>query len=486
MNSIYKDIAERTNGDIYIGVVGPVRTGKSTFVTKFVEKIVLPKITDINEKQRALDALPQSADGKTIMTTQPNFVPSSSVAVAFDDKTTAKIRLVDCVGYLVEGAEGAFEGTNPRQVSTPWSSSPMPFEKAAEIGTHKVVAEHSTIAVVVTTDGTICNLPRQNYVSAEERVVRELKMANKPFVVLVNSANPQNESCIQLANALQEKYGVLALPINIKEASQEQCEHVIKMVLSEFSIKRIAIHLPKWMRALHQSNSIIAKLLEKIKIGTENVCKMKDIANLQKTFAECDFLESAEVTALDMATGVAECALTPKKQLFFQMLAEQSNTEIDDEYGLMKYVVETSGAKQKFESIAEAMDQADRFGYGVVCPNFAEMSVEEPSISKQGNVYGVQLKASAPSYHVIKIDVKTQVNPMVGTEEQSKYLLEQYKQNPEAVWQTNMFGKTMKALVEDGLAGKCQAMPQEVKQKLTKTVGRIVNENKGGLICFLL
>lgn len=486
MNNIYQDISERTNGDIYIGVVGPVRSGKSTFVKNFMEKLILPNISDKHEKKRATDELPQSADGKIIMTTQPKFVPNNAVRLSLDDKATANVRLIDCVGYLIEGAEGHLEGDKARLVNTPWSTEPIPFERAAEIGTQKVAAEHSTIAVVVTTDGSIGEIPRQNYVSAEERVVKELKLAGKPFIVVLNCKKPNDERAQELAATLQEKYGVSVLPLNVLSADGGQMEEVLRGILKEFPVRRIAVNLPTWMRALSTDNKVIVDILDKIKTHSAQINKMKDADKLPAAFEDCGYLSSAEIEKLDMGQGIATCALTPKQDLFFQVLSEEAQMDITDEYSLMSFVTSAAYAKSRFEAMKDALDEADANGYGIVYPQTDKMELNEPEMVKQGNIYGVRLKATSPSYHIVRVDVTTEVSPMVGTEQQSQYLLAEYKQNPQAIWNTNMFGKTMAGLAREGLEGKCSSMPIEIKQKVARTLGKIVNENRGGLICLLL
>ena len=486
MNNIYQDISERTNGDIYIGVVGPVRSGKSTFVKNFMEKLILPNITNKHDKKRAPDEVPQSADGKIIMTTQPKFVPNTAVRLSLDDKSSANVRLIDCVGYLIEGAEGHLEGDKARLVNTPWSTEPIPFEKAAEIGTQKVASEHSTIAVVITTDGSIGEIPRQNYVAAEERVVKELKLAGKPFVVVLNCKKPNDSSCIELAATLQEKYGVAVLPMNVLSADGNQMEQVLHSILREFPVRRIAVNLPMWMRALSTDNKVIVDILDKIRAHGGQINKMKDADKLPAAFEECEYLSSAAIENLDMGSGIASCTLTPKQELFFQVLSEEAKMDITDEYSLMSFVTAAAYAKNRFEAMKDALDEADANGYGIVYPQMDRMELNEPEMVKQGNIYGVRLKATSPSYHIIRVDVATEVSPMVGTEQQSQYLLAEYKQNPQAIWNTNMFGKTMAGLVKEGLEGKCSGVPIEIKQKVARTLSKIVNENRGGLLCLLL
>lgn len=486
MNNIYQDISERTNGDIYIGVVGPVRTGKSTFIKNFMEKLILPQIEDVNERGRATDELPQSADGKIIMTTQPKFVPNKAVRLSLNDKSTANVRLIDCVGYLIDGAEGHLDGDKARLVNTPWSADPMPFERAAEIGTQKVANEHATIAVVVTTDGSIGDISRQSYIPAEERVVRELKDSGKPFVVILNSKHATSDQTKELAATLEEKYGVCVLPFDVAKADGKAMEQVLACILQEFPVRRIAINLPKWMRALDKDNRVISSIIEHVKLNAVSVDRMKDADNLLSSFTLCDGIDKATIETLNMGSGVVSYQVEPKPDLFFQVLSEQAQMDIVDEFSLMSFVTTSAYAKSRFDAIKDALDEADANGYGVVYPKTDNMQLDEPQMVKQGNIYGVRLKASSPSYHIIKVNVATEVSPMVGTEEQSKYLIEQYKQNPEAIWNTNMFGKTMAGLAKDGLEGKCYNMPIEIKQKLSRTVNKIVNENRGGLICLLL
>lgn len=486
MNGIYQDICERTSGDIYVGVVGPVRSGKSTFVTNFMEKIVLPQISDGEDRKRTVDELPQSADGKMIMTTQPKFVPNTAVKLALNDKTTANVRLIDCVGYLVDGAEGHIENGKMRLVNTPWSQEPISFERAAEIGTQKVATEHSTVVIAITTDGTIGEIPRSAYVSAEEKTVRELKNAGKPFVLVVNSREPQSETTSGLCSVLAEKYDVTVVSLDVQNSSKEQLEDLLLNVLKEFPVRRLELNLPDWMRALNKDNKIIASILERVKRGCVEINKMKDCDKLLESFSDCEFVDAFGTDELDMGKGVVKYNLTPKSNLFFDVLSEEAGTEIVDEFSLMSFVASSSYAKRRYEGLKDAFAQADSVGYGIVYPDMDAMSMDEPEMVRQGSIYGVRLKATAPSYHIVRVDVSTEVSPMVGTEQQSQYLLAEYKQNPKAIWNTNMFGKTMSGLAREGLEGKCSAMPVEIKEKLTKTIGKIVNENRGGLICLLL
>lgn len=486
MSNIYRDIAERTNGDIYIGVVGPVRTGKSTFVSRFVNQLVLPNIADANSRKRATDELPQSAEGKMIMTTQPNFVPNDAVRVKLANKSTANIRLIDCVGYLVEGAEGHLDGDKDRLVTTPWSNKPMTFGAAAELGTEKVVKEHSTVAVVVTSDGSIADIVRTNYVSAEEKVINQLKECGKPFVVVLNSANADSADAVSLAQALTEKYGCNVIPLNVLNCTDSQFEEVLSAILYEFPIKKVCFDMPNWMRTLDSKFWLIEEILDTVKTCCNDIYKMKQCSKLESVFDNSEHLEKLTVAELEMGKGIVHCTITPKPELFYQILSEQAQADITDQFNLMKFVVKSAYAKSKYESIQSALESAESTGYGVVCPQDSSMKLCPPEIVKQGSKYGVKLKASAPSLHIMRIDVATEVSPMVGTEQQSQYLLSEFNTNPDQIWQTNMFGKSLSSLVQEGLTEKCINMPQEIKDKLVKTTSRIVNESKGGLICLLL
>lgn len=483
---IYADVAKRTGGDIYIGVVGPVRTGKSTFVTSFVQNVVLPNVTDQNERQRVIDTLPQSADGKTVMTTQPKFVPDKGVKVNFRDDTSMCVRLIDCVGYMVDGALGANEDEKPRLVQTPWSNEEIPFEKAAEIGTKKVVCDHSTIAIVVTNDGTITELGRSAYLSAEERVVDELKKLGKPFVVVLNTKNPSDEQTLKLRDALEEKYGVSVLAVDVKNMDSGVIGDIMESVLAEFPLQSVRVNLPKWMRTFEPSNPVIKQILNEVLQKTQNLQKMKDCDVLQNMFSDSQDVFPCRAIIKKMGKGVVECEVDAKPELFFKMLSQQANEQICDEYSLMHFVKRLSYAKQQFDKIEQALEMVEQNGYGIVMPDQKDMTLETPEVFKQGAQYGVKLKASAPTLHIMKVDVNTTVSPVVGTQQQSEYMLSSFEENPEKIWDTNMFGKSMSQLVQESLCAKSTSMPQDVQNKVRKTVGRVVNENKGGLLCILL
>lgn len=483
---IYGDIAERTNGDIYVGVVGPVRTGKSTFVSKFMESLVLPNITEQNEKNRAVDELPQSADGKTVMTTQPKFVPSESVGIKLKDNLSLNVRLIDCVGYMVDGAAGAYEDDKQRLVKTPWSQKEMPFEQAAELGTKKVVAEHSTIAVVVTNDGSITEIPRANYVPAEERVVNELKALGKPFVLILNTSRPESQETEKLRSALAEKYDVTTLTVDVKNMSADTVAEIMEAVLGEFPVSSVKVNLPKWMRTLDISNSVIREIVKEVSDKSLAVKKMKDCDLLENMFEGSQNIYPCKGVVIEAGKGVAECEIQARPELFFKMLSEEADCDIGDEYSLMHYVKQLTFAKKEYEKVSRALQAAEETGYGIVMPNDDTMHLETPELLKQGSQFGVKLKASAPTLHIMKVDVETTVSPIVGSQQQSEYMLSSFESDPKSIWNTNMFGKSLSELAKEGLCSKVSAMPVDVQNKVRKTVGRVVNENKGGLLCILL
>ncbi len=486
---IYEDIKKRTNGDIYIGVVGPVRSGKSMFISRFMQNLVIPNIDNKQSKERAIDELPQSAEGKTIMTTQPKFVPEQAVSINVDN-VNLRVRMVDCVGYLISGAMGHTENDKPRLVKTPWSEKEMPFEEAAEIGTKKVITEHSSIGIVVTTDGSISDLTRASYVEAEERVINELKQTGKPFVLVVNSTNPQSEDTKKLTNSLAKKYDVCALALNVKEMTEQDIQNIFEKVLLEFPIKSLKVKMPQWLQALEPNNPIIESIIEEVKKFGEGAEKIGQIDKTNVAFLENDDFEPLTVGSIKMGEGTIEFDVKPRQSLFYKVLSSQCGTEIKDDYHLVRYIKELAFAKQEYDKLATALEQVNENGYGIVVPKQESMVLESPEIVKQGGRYGVRIRATAPSLHIMKVDVETEVNPLVGTEEQSKdlvkYLQDEFDTNPEAVWQTNMFGKTLNDLVNEGMQGKINAMPIEAQRKMRKTLGRIVNEGKGGIICILL
>lgn len=487
---VYKDITARTGGDIYIGVVGPVRTGKSTFITKFLEKLVIPNITNKLQKKIATDEAPQSADGKTIMTTQPKFIPANAVKVQFKNKATANVRLVDCVGYLVEDAVGHEEDGKPRYVKTPWSDKEIPFESAAEIGTRKVIDEYSTIGIVVTTDGSIGEIARDNYVVAENRVIEELKELKKPFVIVLNCKDTKNANTINLATLLEEKHGVPVIITNVLELNEHDISEIMERVLLEFPMRHFNVNLPKWMQTLSSDNPIISEIIENLKQASKDMNKMKDFVVLDELFVNSDKFNAVTLNELKLDRGCCDYDITAKDGLYYSVLSAECGEDIQDDFELLSYIKSFAAEKRKFTKIKDALINAEQNGYGVVLPTVDEMNLEEPVLVKQGGRYGVKLKASAPSLHIMKVDVSTEVAPTVGTEKQGEdlinYIMTKFEDNPAGIWETNMFGRSLNDLVNEGIAGKLTAMPKDAQGKMQKMLTRMVNENKGGMICILL
>ena len=487
---VYNDIKERTGGDIYIGVVGPVRSGKSTFITNFMNAFVIPSASGY-ELERMRDELPQSAEGKAVMTTQPKFVPSEAVTVSLSDTAKISVRLVDCVGYMVDGATGHKDGEGARMVKTPWNDTPIPFERAAEIGTRKVIADHSTIGVVMTCDGSIkTELPRDAYVPAEERTVGELKDLGKPFVVVLNSSVPNSAETKKLAKALCDKYGVSVIPLNVSKLDKADIVKLFETVLYEFPLRDVYIQTANWIRALDRTNTIVTDLVERTMSLVGEKTRMRDCTAGEIVIENDEFFESCELKSVELDKGRAIYAVKEKPGLFYRALKEECGVDIKDEFDLMAQIGDLVKAKKSFDKLSAALNEVAETGYGVVTPTIDEMALQEPQIFKQGSRFGVKLKASAPSLHIMRVDIETEISPVVGTEQQSEdlvnYLLSEFEQNPKGLWQTNMFGKSLECLVNEGLNNKLTAMPAETQKKMRKTLARIINEGRGGIICILL
>ena len=486
---IYEDIKSRTNGDIYIGVVGPVRVGKSTFITQFMKNFVLPNIDEANAKQRTIDELPQSADGKTIMTTQPHFVPNEGVKIKVAN-AEMKVRMIDCVGYVVSGVMGHTEDDKPRLVKTPWTENEIPFEEAAEMGTDKVISEHSTIGIVVTTDGSVTDIPRASYVEAEERVVKQMKASGKPFAIVLNCKNPNSADNKKLANSLREKYDVPVVGMNALEMKEDDVDKVVEAVLMEFPVSSIQIQMPQWLRALDFESEIISDIAREMKRLGENLNKLSDADKNQIAFAESVYFEPITVSKIEAGEGTVRFAVIPKQDLFYKVLSAECGYEICDDFALVSYIKELAIAKLEYDKIKSALEEVKATGYGIVEPRREDLELGTPEIIKQGGRYGVKIKASAPSLHIMKVDVETEVTPIVGNEEQSqdlaKNLIEQFENDPDSIWETNILGKSLYSLVGDSINSKIVLMPVEAQGKMRKTLGRIVNEGKGGVLCILL
>ncbi len=487
---IYNDICRRTGGDIYIGVVGPVRTGKSTFVTKFMENFVVPNISDKLQKQIATDEMPQSADGKTIMTTQIKFVPANGVKVKFKNKSTANVRLVDCVGYFTEGAAGHEEDGKPRLVKTPWSDKEIPFEQAAEIGTNKVIADYSTIGILVTSDGTFGDIKRESFAKTEERVARELEECGKPYVILLNTVEPKGEKALKIVDSLEKKFGVSAIPVNVASLTSDDISSIMEKVLLEFPMTGINVNIPDWLRALPADSKIIGEVIDKIKTASSEIAKMKDFNILSEAFADSEDFNDLSLNELKLGNGTSDYELKPNEGLFYKVLSEQSGEEIKGDYELMSFIKGFANERRRYDKIKTALNEAEESGYGVVMPSFQEMSLEGPVLVKKKGGYGVKLKATAPSLHIMKVDVSTEVSPIVGNQKQGEdmvnYIVNKFEESPSGVLETNMFGKSLSEIVGEGLYGKASGMPKDTQAKMRKTVTRIVNEGRGGVICILL
>lgn len=487
---LYRDIAQRTEGDVYIGVVGPVRTGKSTLISRMMDQLVLSAMAAGPRRDRLTDELPQSGSGKTIMTTQPKFVPSEAVTVTLGDQATVRVRMVDSVGYLVEGALGTEEDGAARMVHTPWFDYDIPFEQAAEIGTRKVIADHATIGLVVTTDGSIADLPREVYAEPEERVVRELKQLGKPFIMVLNSRTPQSREAQTLREKLSDRYAVPVLALNVKEMGMEDILGVFEQVLFQFPLREIRVSVPGWLNALDENHWLIQHVLSGVRAGAETVSRMRDHVDFAQAFADSEYSQGLQNDGIDLGQGRLRYALPLKEGLFNRVLGEECGTEIRGDAHLLRLMKELVAAKTEYDHVADALRSVRETGYGLVTPGMNELTLQEPEIVQQGSRFGVKLKANAPSLHMIRVDIETEVSPVVGTEKQSeelvRYLLEEFENDPQRIWNTNFFGKSLHELVREGLSNKLMRMPADAQEKVQETLSKIINEGSGGMICILL
>ena len=490
---IFSDIAERTGGDIYFGVVGPVRTGKSTFIKRFMELLVLPNISNVFERERARDELPQSGAGRRITTTEPKFIPSEAVEVVIKDTIHMNVRLVDCVGYSVNGAlgyEGEEEGDEPRMVHTPWNEEPIPFQEAAEIGTRKVITDHSTLGIVVTTDGSISDIPREAYIEAEQRVVNELKEMGKPFIIVLNTTRPYAENSLELGRSLEEAYQVPVVPVDCLEMNINDISQIIEELLFEFPVAEVNIELPKWVEELDLIHPIRAEFENIIQKSVSDIKRIRDIDSALDILAECQYAKDVILKETNLGTGRAEIEVTTEKDLFKEVLEQLTGTEIEGDHTLLRMILDYSKAKKEWDKLAKAFEDVRTTGYGVVTPQLDEMFLEEPELVKSGGHYGIKLKASAPSLHIIRADVTTEITPLIGTEKQAeelvKYILDEFESDPKKVWDSNIFGKSLHDLVREGIQNKLYKMPDNVQIKLQDTLQRIVNDGHGGLVCIII
>jgi stage IV sporulation protein A len=490
VKDIYSNIAERTGGDIYIGVVGPVRTGKSTFIKRFMETLVIPNIQSEYMRERAIDELPQSAAGKTIMTTEPKFIPEEAVEVSVGGGASFNVRLIDCVGYIVPSSLGYIENEQPRMVMTSWFDEEIPFNMAAEIGTQKVINDHSTIGLVITTDGSVTDIPREEYEECEERVIRELKELGKPFVVILNTVAPDSAETKALAEKLTDKYDAKVIPVNCLELNEADIRSIISEILFSFPVREINIRTAGWINSLEKGHWLKTEILDCIRNAAKDVKLVREAQNAAKAMGECPDVIKAEVTAIDLGTGSVTITADLDSSLFYRILGEATGIEIDSESDLMPLLMELSDIRRKYQRIQPALEEVEATGYGIVMPEMEELTLEEPKIIRQGGKYGVKLKASAPSIHLMKANINTTVSPIVGTERQSEelvmYLLDGFENDPAKIWESNIFGKSLHELVNEGLHSKLCKMPTDARMKLQETLERVINDGCSGLICFIL
>jgi stage IV sporulation protein A len=487
---IFNDIVQRTNGDIYIGVVGPVRTGKSTFIKRFMELLVLPNMEEGYEKEQAKDEMPQSGTGKTVMTTEPKFIPAEGVEITVNESLRMKVRLVDCVGYTVEGALGYSDEDGLRMVATPWFEEEIPFNEAAEIGTKKVISEHSTLGLVITTDGSITDIPRMNYVNPEERVVAELKELGKPFVIVLNTVNPLGESTAALAAEMEEKYDVAVIPINCQHMNVEDISAIMEQVLFEFPVKEVNINLPLWVEELGVKHWLYDNFAGAINTTAETIHRLRDVDNALCALDSYEFIADVVLRSMEMGSGIATIDLAAPDELYDKVLEEIAGEPIEGRHTMIRLMKELTAVQKEYTKVADGLREVYQTGYGMVPPRVEEMSFEIPELIKRGNQFGVKLKAHAPSLHFIKADIETEVTPIIGTERQCeelvKYILDEFEDNPEKLWQSNIFGKSLYDLVREGIQNKLFKMPENAQQKLQETLERIINESSGGLICIII
>lgn len=488
--NIYRDISRRNGGDVYIGVVGPVRTGKSTFIKKFMDLLVIPNIENVYEQERARDELPQSAAGRTIMTTEPKFIPNEAVTISLGDNARLKIRMIDCVGYIVDSSMGYVEDGQPRMVNTPWFDHPISFNEAAEIGTKKVITEHSTIGLLVTTDGSFTDIPRHDYIDAETRVVAELKAIKKPFIILMNSARPDSPEAAELCRELENLHNVPVIAVNCETLNASDIHSIIETVLFEFPLKEVDINVPEWVDGLDSTHELKKSVYEAIISRLSGVSCIRDAKTLADDMASCDFIKRSYIENMDLGDGTVNMQLEFPQSLFYKTIGENTGFEISSEKELMSLLCELSDMKKEYDRVAFALHEVREKGYGIVSPSTDELTLAEPKIVKQGGRFGVKLKASAPSIHMLRADIETEVSPIVGTEKQSEelvhYLLEEFETDPAKIWESNIFGKSLYELVNEGLHNKLSRMPEASRDKLRETLQRIINEGSGGLICIIL
>ena len=487
--NVYRDIQNRTNGEIYIGVVGPVRTGKSTFIKKFMDTVVIPNIPDGMQKERAIDELPQSSAGRTIMTTEPKFIPEQAVAVQIDEDASFHVRMIDCVGYIVPSAIGYIEQDQPRMVRTPWYDEPIPFNMAAEIGTKKVITEHSTIGLVITTDGSISDIPREEYEEAEERVINELNETSRPYVILLNCIEPKAPESTALAGRLSQKYEVPVIPVNCIDITEQGIKEIIASLLYQFPVREVELDLPGWVTSLENSHWLLSNVLDSVRASFD-ISKMCEVKSMLEGIKNCEFIKSINVENINLGSGKSRAELLFDQSLFYKILSEKTELQVDSESELLTQLIEMTEIKKKFQKLQQAYEDVQETGYGIVMPEVEELTLEEPQILKQNGKYGIRLKATAPSIHMMKTQIFTEITPIVGSEQQSEelvlYLLKEFEENPVKIWESNIFGKSLHSLVNEGMHNKLYRMPNDAREKVRETIERIINDGCNGLLCIIL
>lgn len=487
---LFADIAQRTGGSIYIGVVGPVRTGKSTFIKRFMDLLVLPNIHDMHLKERTNDELPQSGAGRMITTTEPKFVPEEPVEIVLQDNVRFRVRLVDCVGYTVPGAKGYLDDDGPRMVMTPWFDHQIPFQEAAEIGTRKVISEHSTIGLVVITDGSVTDLERDDYVEAEERVIAELKELEKPFIVVLNTDQPHSSRTIELANTLEERYQVRVVPLDCLRMSQEDIMELLQAALYEFPVREVNFRLPRWVEELPSEHWLRQDFDSAIYKCVNQIGRIRDVDGSLDVMSGHDVVESVRLQAMDMGTGTVNIELAAARSLFYQVLADMTGLEVEGDHHLIRLMQDLSVAKREYDKLSAALMQVRETGYGIVSPSLDDITFEQPELIKQGRHFGIKLTASAPSIHLIRANITTEVTPLVGTEKQGEELMrsltEEFQADPDALWSRDFLGRSLQDLVREGIQAKLNRMPDTAREKLQETLSKIINEGSGGLICIIL
>ncbi|MDR2933544.1 MAG: stage IV sporulation protein A [Oscillospiraceae bacterium] len=488
--SIYQDIAKRTDGNIYIGVVGPVRSGKSTFIKKFMETLVIPNIEGDFARERAIDELPQSSAGKTIMTTEPKFIPEEAVHIKLDENASMNVRMIDCVGYILPSSIGYIENEQPRMVVTPWYDKEIPFNMAAEIGTQKVITDHSSIGLVITTDGSISDIPRGEYEEVEDRVINELKEIDKPFAVLLNCVNPRSESARETAAEMENKYGVPVVPTNCLDLTEADIRDILAKILYQFPVKEVCVDVPGWLVALDKDHWLKKDVFGSVQNAAKSISHISEIAPNFECLGDCENIQGHRIDDIDLGQGSVKLSVVIPSELLYKVLGEATGLEIEGESGLLPCLMELAAIKKEYDKIKGALEEVAATGYGIVMPGLDELTLEEPEIVHQGGRYGVKLRASAPSIHMMRADITTEVSPIVGSEKQSEelvmFLLDDFEENPEKIWSSNIFGKSLHELVNEGLHNKLYRMPSDARMKLQETIERIINEGCSGLVCIIL